>query len=161
MAFIPEEDGWPSWVGPSVRAPFSTRWRYLAYRSGLLRAGRCVCACAAGVKMASPGYPISSVRTRSSQISNGAPVLCLRLPSTPSFYTVQDQAIRLQGSICLLSVISDAAVFTSPSHVRDCSFDQLRPSGGSSHSAMARCWLHPGMFVGLCCCWCPETAAEC
>ena len=62
-----------------------------------------------------------------------APVLCLRLPSTPRFYTVRDQAIRLPGGTSFLSFISDVAVFPDPSLLRDCSFDPLRPSERGSH----------------------------
>ena len=74
--------------------------------------------------MASPSYPVSSIRTLFSQISNCAPVLCLQLPSTPRFYTVHDQA---PGSTSLLSFISDVAVFPDPSLLRDCGFDPFCP----------------------------------
>ena len=103
---------------------------------------KCVCVCAGGVKMASPSYPVSSMGSLFSHISNCAPILCLQLPSTSYFYTVLDQAIRLPGGTSLLSFISDAAVFPNPSLLRDC-----RP--------------HPGMFTGPCCCQCPETAIGC
>ena len=60
--------------------------------------------------MASPSYPVSSIGTLFSPISNPAPILCLQLPSTPCFYTVCDQAISLPGGTSLLSFISDVAV---------------------------------------------------
>ena len=71
--------------------------------------------------------------------SNCASVLCLRLPSTPHFYTVRDKAIRLPDDTCLLSFISDVAGFPDPSLLRDCGFDPLRSSGGGSHRAMSGC----------------------
>ena len=89
----------------------------------------CVCACAracAGVvKMVSPRYPVSSIRTLFSLISNHAPVLCLWLPSTPCFYTVRDQA---PGRTSLLSFVSDAAVSPGPLLLRDCGFYPFCPS---------------------------------
>ena len=108
--------------------------------------------------MASLSYPVSSIRTLFSWICNHAPFLCLWLKSTPRFYTVCDQAL---GSTSLLSFISYAAIFPDRLLVRDCSFDPFCPSVGGSHQAIAWCWLHPGMFAGLCCCQCPETAARC
>ena len=83
--------------------------------------------------MASPSYPISSIGSLFSSVSSHTPVLCLQLLSTPGFYTVCDQAVRLPGSTSLLSFISDAAMFPSPSLLRDCGFDPLRPLGGGSH----------------------------
>ena len=71
-----------------------------------------------------------------SRISNRAPVLRLRLPSTPRFYTVRDQA---PGSTSLLSLVSDAAVFPDALLVRDCGFDLFCPSAGGSRRAMAGC----------------------
>ena len=85
--------------------------------------------------MASPSYPVSSLRTLFFLISNCSPVLFLQLPSTPSFYTVHDQVVRLPGSTFLLSFISDAPVFPNPSLLRDCSFDLFCPSAGGSHQA--------------------------
>ena len=61
--------------------------------------------------MASPSYPVSSIRTLFSLISTCTPVLCLQLPSTPCFYTVRDQA---PGSTSLLSFVSDGAAFPDP-----------------------------------------------
>ena len=75
--------------------------------------------------MASPSYPVSSIRTLFSLTSNQAPFLCLQLLSTPRFYTVRDRA---PGSTSLLSFVSDAAVFPGPLLLRDCGFDLLRPS---------------------------------
>ena len=46
-----------------------------------------------------------------SRISNGAPVLCLQLSSTPRLFTLCDQA---PGSTSLPSFVSDAAVFPGP-----------------------------------------------
>ena len=73
--------------------------------------------------MASPSYPVSSMGTLFSSISNRVPVFCLWLPSTPYFYTVCDQAIRLPGNTSLLSFKSDAAVFPYPSLLGGCRFD--------------------------------------
>ena len=59
------------------------------------------------------GVPqISSLWYQSSVLWDqpSAPVLCLQLPSTPRFYTVRDQAVKLPGSTSCLSFISDAAV---------------------------------------------------
>ena len=109
----------------------------------------------------SPSYPVSSIGTLFSRVSNHALVLCLWLLSTPCFYTVGDQAVRLPGGTSLLSFISHSAVFPNPSLLRDCGFVPLRPSGGGSHQAMAGCWLHPGTFAGPCCYRCPETVAGC
>ena len=81
-----------------------------------------------------------------SWISNSAPVLCLQLSSTPRFFTLCDQAVRLLGSACLLSFISDAAVFPDPSLLRDCGLGPLRSPGGGSHQAMA---------------WSPSCTQEC
>ena len=100
---------------------------------------RCACACAEGVKMASPTYPVSSVGALFSPTSNCAPLLCLWLPSTPRFYTIRDQAVSLPGGTFLLSFISDAAVFPNPLLLRDCGFDLLRPSGGECHQLAAGC----------------------
>ena len=72
------------------------------------------------VKISSPSYPVSSMRTLFSLISNWAPVLCLQLPSTPCFYTVCNQA---PGRTFLLSFISDAAVFPDHLPLRDWGFD--------------------------------------
>ena len=105
-------------------APFSTRWCCLAYWGGLLCTCKCVRTCTGGLKMASTSYPVSSMGTLFSPISNSIPVLCLRLLSTPRFYTVCDQA---PGSTFLLSFISDAAVFSDPLFLRDCSFDPFCP----------------------------------
>ena len=73
--------------------------------------------------MESPSYPVSSTGTLFSLIGNCTPILCLRCLSTPRFYTVGEQAIRLLSDTSLLSFISDAAVFPDPSFLRDCSFD--------------------------------------
>ena len=83
--------------------------------------------------MVSLGYPVSNIGTLFFAISNCAPILCLRLLSTPCFYAVRDQAIRLPGSTSLLSFISDAAVFPDPSLLWDCDLDLPRPSGGGFH----------------------------
>ena len=60
--------------------------------------------------MASPSYTISSIRTLLSLTSYWTPLLYLWLLSTPDFYTVHDQAIKLPGSTSLLTYISDGAV---------------------------------------------------
>ena len=73
--------------------------------------------------MASPSYPISSIGTLFSPVSNHVPILCLQLPSTAHFYIVCDQGVRLPGSTSILSFISDAAVFPGPSLLSDCGFD--------------------------------------
>ena len=88
--------------------------------------------------MASPSYSLSIVGTLSSLIRDHAPVLCLRLPSTPRFYTVRDPAA---GSTSLLSFISDAAVFPDPLLLRDCGFDLFCPSeeGLTEHWPGAGC----------------------
>ena len=74
--------------------------------------------------MASPSYPVSSMGTLFSQISNCTPVLCLQLLSTPRFYTVHEQA---PGNTSLLSFVSDAAVFPGPLLLKNCNFDPFRP----------------------------------
>ena len=73
--------------------------------------------------MVSLDYPVSNIGTLFFAVSNCAPILCLQLLSTPCFYAVCDQAIRLPGSTSLLSFIPDMAVFPSPSLLRDCSFN--------------------------------------
>ena len=108
--------------------------------------------------MALPSYPVSSIGTLFSLISNCAPVLCLQLSSTPRFCTVCDQA---PGSTSLQSFVSDAAVFPGPLFWKDCVFDPFCPSVGGSHRlmaerAMAECQLHPGTPSGPCCCCCPR-----
>ena len=102
--------------------------------------------------MASPSYPVSSIGTLFSPISNHAPILCLWLLSAPRFYTVCDQAVRLTGGTYLLSFISDEAVFPNPLLLRDCNFDLFCPSTVGSHQAMAGCQVYPGTFMGPCCC---------
>ena len=74
--------------------------------------------------MASPSYPVSSIRTLSSPISNRAPILCLQLSSTLRFFTVRDQA---PGSTSLPSFVSDVAVFPGPLLLKDCGFDPSAP----------------------------------
>ena len=100
--------------------------------------------------MVSPSYPVSSTGTLCS-LQPVVAYFCLCLPSTLCFYTVCDQASSLPGVTCLLSFISDEAVFPDPSLLRDCSFGPLRPSVGGSYQAMAGCWPHPGTFSGTCC----------
>ena len=95
--------------------------------------------------MVSPRYSVSNIRTLFSLISSHAPILCLRLPSTPRFYKIRDQA---PGSTSLLSFVSDAAVFPDPLFLKDCGFDLICPSGGGSHRAMAGCRPLPGMLAG-------------
>ena len=117
-----------------------------------------VCACAGVMKMESPIYPVSSIRTLICPISNREPVLCIQLLSTPCFYTVCDQA---PGRTSLLGFISDAAVFPDLLFLRYCGFDPFSPSAEGSHGAMAGWRPHPGIFAGLCCFRCPKTAAGC
>ena len=74
--------------------------------------------------MASPSYPVSSIGTLFSLISNRSPVLCLQLSFTPHFYAVPDEA---PGSTSLLSFVSDVAAFSSLPLLRDCGFDLFRP----------------------------------
>ena len=85
--------------------------------------------------MASTNYPVCSVLTLFSQISNCTPVFCLQLSSTLCFFTLRDQA---PGSISLPSFVSDAAVFPSPLLLRDCGFDLFCPSTGGSHQVVAK-----------------------
>ena len=87
--------------------------------------------------VASPSFPVSNMGTPFSQISNRTPILCLRLWSTHSFFTLRDQA---PGSTSRLSFVSGVAVFTGPLLLKDCGFDQFRPSMGGSHQAMAEQW---------------------
>ena len=75
--------------------------------------------------MVSPSYPVSSIGTLFSLISNHSPILCLWLLSTPQFYTVHDQG---PGSTSLLNFISDSAVFLDPLILRACFFDPFCPS---------------------------------
>ena len=83
-------------------------------------------------------HGVTQASSLSDQISalsltnNHAPVLFLRLPSTPRFYTVCDQAVRLPGGTSLLSFISDAAVLPDTSVRGDGSSDRLRSSVGGS-----------------------------
>ena len=49
---------------------------------------------------------------------NQAPLLCLRLLSTPCFYTVQVPAVSLPGSTSLPNFIKDGAMFPNPSLLR-------------------------------------------
>ena len=99
--------------------------------------------------MASPTYPVSSIGTLLSPISNCTPVLCLQLPSTPSFYTACDQA---PGSTSLLSFVSDAAVFPDLLVLRDCGFDWFCPSA----EGLTMQWPGAGhtqeRLLDLCCC---------
>ena len=75
--------------------------------------------------MASSSYPVSSIKTLFSLISNCAPILRLWLSSIPRFHTVNDQG---PGSTSLPSLVSDMAAFPSPPLLRDCGFDPLCPS---------------------------------
>ena len=74
--------------------------------------------------MASPSYPVSSIGTVFSLISNRTLILCLQLSSTPCLFTVHDQA---PGSTSLPSFVSHAAVFPGPLLLRDCGFDPFHP----------------------------------
>ena len=78
--------------------------------------------------MASPSYPISSIRTLFSPISTHTPILCLQLPSMPRFYTVRDQ---VPGSTSLPNFVSDVAVSPGPLFLRDCGFEPFCPSADS------------------------------
>ena len=75
--------------------------------------------------MASPSYLVSSIGTLFSLMSNRTPLLCLRLPYSPCFYTACDQA---PGRTSLLSFVSDAAVFPDPLLLWDCGFDPFFPA---------------------------------
>ena len=74
--------------------------------------------------MVSLSYPVSSVGTLFSPISNRTPVLCLQLSSTLQFFTVRDQA---PGSISLPSFASDAAVFPAPYFRRSAALTRSAP----------------------------------
>ena len=74
--------------------------------------------------MASPSYPVSSIGTLFSLISDHAPALCLQLSSTPRFYAVRDQA---PGSNSLPSFVSDAAVSPDPLLPKDCALTPSAP----------------------------------
>ena len=80
--------------------------------------------------MVSPSYPVSSIGTPFSPISNRVPVLHLQLSSTPCFFTVCDQA---PGISSLPSFVSDVALFAGPLLLKDCGFDPFHPSVGESH----------------------------
>ena len=76
--------------------------------------------------MASLSCPVFSMGTLSSPISNHAPILFSAfVHSVDSFYPIRDQA---PGSTCLLSFVSDVAVFPSSLLLRDRGFDPFRPS---------------------------------
>ena len=87
--------------------------------------------------MASTNYPVSSISTLFSQMSNCTPVFCLQLSSTLCFFTLRDQA---PGSISLPSFVSDAAVFPSPLLLKDCGFDRSSPLG----EGLTKQWLNAG-----------------
>ena len=87
--------------------------------------------------MASPSYPVSSIGTLFSPISNRASVLCLQLLSTPRFFTVRDQ---VPGSTSLPSFVSDVAVFSGPLLLKECGFDPSRPSA----EGLTEQWLNAG-----------------
>ena len=75
--------------------------------------------------MASPTYPVSSIGTLFSLISNRAPVLCLQLLSTPTstlFLTKPEAAppSRVLSKMRLPSL--------APPLLRDCGLDPLHPS---------------------------------
>ena len=74
--------------------------------------------------MASTSYPVSSIGTLFSLVSNHVPVLCHQLSSTAHFYAVCDQA---SGSTSVPSSVSDVAVFPGPLLLRDCGFDPFCP----------------------------------
>ena len=78
--------------------------------------------------MASPSYPVSSIGTLFSLISNHAPSFVFSFCPLTAF-TVRDRA---PGSTFLLSFVSAAAVFPDPLLLRDCGF-HLFPSAGGSH----------------------------
>ena len=91
---------------------------------------RHVCPSVGGVKMASPSYTVSCIRTLCS------PRPAIKHPSLVSSFR------PLPASILSVTKPSDCqaapppefylrwAVFPNPSILRDCSFDPLRPSGG-------------------------------
>ena len=76
------------------------------------------------VKMVSPSYPVSSIGTLFSPISNCTPILCPAFVHF-RFFSVRDQ---VPGNISLLSFVSDAAVFPGPLLLKDCGFDPFCPS---------------------------------
>ena len=78
---------------------------------------------------ASPQSLVSELSSPWSAIKH--PSFCLRLLSTPCFYTVHDHT---PGSTSILSFVSDVALFPYPLLLRDWSFDLFCPSAGVSPS---------------------------
>ena len=87
--------------------------------------------------MVSPRYPVSNIGILFYMISNHAPVLCLRLPSTPHFYTVHDQA---SGSTSLLSFIQLWLCFLTPYFLGTASLTYSAPL----QEGLTEQWLGPG-----------------
>ena len=81
-------------------------------------------------------YPVSSMGTLFSPISNRGPALYLQVSSTARVFTVRDQA---PDSTSFPSFVSDAAVFPGPLLLKDCSFDLFPPLCRRAHRAMAEC----------------------
>ena len=106
--------------------------------------------------MESPSYPVSSIGTLFSPISNCAPVFCLQLSSTPPF----SLSVTKPQEVPLSSFVSDVAALPGHPVLRDCGFDPLCPfvegltkqwPGGSStkeclraHAAADAQRLRPG-----------------
>ena len=106
--------GGHSWVGLGVMALFSTRWHCLAYWGGLVWR-TCACGlCGGGGNDFTQLLILWHRNFTLSPTWYQAPLLCLRLPSTPWLCPVCVQAVCLPGSTSLQSFISDWVVFQSP-----------------------------------------------
>ena len=71
--------------------------------------------------MVSPSYPVSSIGTLFSPVSNCSPVSSFH--PLPAFTLSVAKPSGLPGCTSLLSFISDTAVFPNPSLLRDSGFD--------------------------------------
>ena len=134
---IPLEHSWCSWSGLGVTSLLSTRWCCLAYWSGLL----CMCM---HRRMASPSHPVSSIRTLCS-----CPPAIKHPSFVSSFHPLPASTLSAsKPSACQAAppsqVLSQMGLcFQTSRFCVPCSFDLLRPSGGGSRQAMARCQPTP------------------
>ena len=119
----------------------------------------CVCIGTGQVKMASPSFLVSSIRTLCShQPEIEHPLLCLQLLSIPCLYTVHNQVISLPSCTSLPNFISGGAMFPNPSFLRAL---WLEPLGEGLAEQLLGTIPLPGVLMLPCHCRGPETVTGC
>lgn len=150
-----------SWPGLLVMAPFSTRWQCLVYWGGSVWL-LWECAGTGEVKMVSPGFPVSGIRTlcpRGEAIKHSS--FDSSFPPLPAstLSAFKRQPARQHLSPQFLS--QTGLCFQTPHVWGLCSLDLLPPSGGGSPWGMALPGLPLGTFLGSRCCRGSEIMAGC